>query len=459
MGSVAMDDIREIVTRASREAGYADLYLQTGASHSTLFEDGRMDTVSSSESDGLGARVIKGLNTVYSHRAGTSARSAALALREAVSNAGLGLAVPDADDAAPLLEADAKAPSPDVSFFKDLDRKLRSDCRYVSQVTFRFRVSSKSVLIVRGDGTLAADRRDYTTFAAHVVLEKDGALETGYEARSLMTGPGSFWNDADAGDIARNALRRGLLMLDAVPCPAGHMTVLMDGSSGGTMIQEACGHGLEADIVQKDFSAFRDRIGEQVASPLVTIIDDATQAGMYGAFKFDDEGTPAESTILIKDGILMRYMTDILSARIGGLPLSGNGRRESYQHQPMPRMSNTFVAAGTSCFEEMIGGVGRGLLVKKMGGGEVNPTSGDFVFYVSEGYMIENGKAGRAVKGATLIGNGPEALKNIAAVGTNLVMDPGTCGKSGQSVPVTDGQPTILISNLTVGGSDTGDDS
>jgi TldD protein len=390
---------------------------------------------------------------------GTTAASAAEALRDALGDSGIDAGRPLGGSWETLLGAGVKAASPDVVFFRDLDRKLRSECRFVRQVTLRLRTSVKSVLIVKGDGSLAADRREYTTFAAHIVLEKDGALETGYEVRSLLSGLDGFWVGGDAEGIAREALGRGLLMLDAVPCPAGNMMVLMDGAAGGTMIHEACGHGLEADIVQKDFSSFRGRMGEQVASPLVTLIDDATVPGGYGSFKFDDEGTPAQKTVLIADGVLKCYMTDVISARRGGFPLTGNGRRESYQCQPMPRMSNTFVAPGGSDSQEMLDGIGKGLLVKKMGGGEVNPTAGDFVFYVSEGYLIENGKAGRAVKGATLTGNGPDALKNIVGVGRNLVLDPGTCGKSAQSVPVTDGQPTILISNLTVGGSDTGDDS
>ena len=246
-------------------------------------------------------------------------------------------------------------------------------------------------------------------------------------------------------------------MLDAKPCPAGNMMVLMDGSAGGTMIHEACGHGLEADIIQKDFSVYRDRIGELVASPLVTIVDDATLPGRYGSYRFDDEGTPAGRTVLVEDGVLKNYLTDILSARVGRLPLSGNGRRESYQYQPIPRMSNTFITPGKTERGEMLDRVKRGLLVSKMGGGEVNPTSGDFVFYVSEGYLIENGKVGSAVKGATLTGNGPDALRKIVAVGRELYLDHGTCGKSGQGVPVTDGQPTLLIEDLTVGGCDTDD--
>jgi TldD protein len=272
-----------------------------------------------------------------------------------------------------------------------------------------------------------------------------------------------FWSDSfgeggcSAGEIAMRALSRGILMLDAVPCPAGTMTVLLAGSAGGTMIHEACGHGLEADIIQKDFSVYRDRMGELVASPLVTIVDDATMPGRYGSYKYDDEGTPAQRTVLVRDGVLESYMSDILSARLGGLPVTGNGRRESYIHPPLPRMSNTFITAGESGYEELLAGMDSGILVKKMGGGEVNPTSGDFVFYVSEGYLVGGGRAGAAVKGATLTGNGPEALKNIVGVGRELVLDPGTCGKSGQGVPVTDGQPTLLIRDLTVGGSDTGD--
>jgi TldD protein len=459
MKSVVIDKIREIVSDASRKVDYADVYIQSGVSHSVLFEDGKMDTLSSSLGDGLGARVIADENTTYAHTIGTTAASASRAIFEVFSNSGADIAQPGIEGREPLLELDSRIPALDAGFFHDLDKKLRSQCGCLRQVTFRYRASLKSVLIVKGDGSLAEDDREYVSFAVHVVLEKDGSLETGYEVRSSLSGVGDFWSGADGGAdaIAQKALERGLLMLDASPCPAGNMMVLMDGCAGGTMIHEACGHGLEADIIQKDFSAFRDKIGEMVASPLVTLVDDATLPRKFGSFAFDDEGTPAQRTVLIENGVLKSYMTDVLSARKGGLPLTGNGRRESYQHQPVPRMSNTFITPGTSGFDEMLASVSNGLLVKKMGGGEVNPTSGDFVFYVSEGYLIEKGKVGCAVKGATLTGNGPEALKNIIAVGADLVLEPGVCGKAGQGVPVTDGQPALLISNLTVGGSDTGD--
>ena len=222
------------------------------------------------------------------------------------------------------------------------------------------------------------------------------------------------------------------------------------------MIHEACGHGLEADIIQKDYSVYRDRLGEKVASPLVTLVDDATIPGAYGSYGVDDEGTPARRNILIDRGILRSYLTDVQSAQKGGIPLSGNGRRGSYRNLPIPRMSNTFLLPGEERLETILERAGSGLLVTKMGGGQVNPTSGDFVFQVTEAFLIEQGKVGRPVRGATLIGNGPEALRQIEAVGNDLHFEPGMCGKDGQSVPVTDGQPSLLIRSLLVGGCEIG---
>ncbi len=448
---------------SAKKADYADLYMQSGTSHTVLFEDGKMDTVSSSTGDGTGVRLLRGENTIYAYNIGTRISSVIGALEEAASLSGIDASPPDGGGEASLLEPSgpiARGSSLDAAFFHDLDRSLRSECSLLQQATFRFRTSLKAVLIVKGDGTVVRDDRVYTSFAVQVVVGRDGDLQTGYEARSLLATADDFWcgSSTDVAEkVARSALRRALLMLDAKPCPAGNMMVLMDGSAGGTMIHEACGHGLEADIIQKDFSVYRDRLGELVANPLVTIVDDATLPGRYGSYRYDDEGTPAQRTVLVENGVLKNYLTDILSARVGDLPLTGNGRRESYQHQPIPRMSNTFIAPGETERGEMLGRVKRGLLVKKMGGGEVNPTSGDFVFYVSEGYLVENGRIGPAVKGATLTGNGPEALRKIVAVGRELHLDQGTCGKSGQGVPVTDGQPTLLIEDLTVGGCDTND--
>jgi TldD protein len=453
-----LSDIRETIA-GIEGADYADLYAAKKVSHNVRYDDGRMDTLSSSRSEGLGVRLIMGDNSVFAHTGGTKFSDVFGAVSKAADMADL--ASPKRiRDGEMMTGVDLPLPSLDVSFMGELDRRLRSECKYLKQVAFSFSTSKKAVLIVRGDGGISRDEHVYTTFRAFLVLEKDGCMETGFEARSLTCGADVFWASPDGEEpatpegVARAAMERGLKLLDAVPCPAGRMTVLLDGASGGAMIHEACGHGLEADIVYKDYSTFRDKIGRQVACPNVTIVDDATLPGRWGSYACDDEGAPAARTVLVENGVLKRYMTDILSAKIWDLPRTGNGRRQSYGDLPIPRMSNTFVAPGDRCFDDLLYGMGDGFLVRKMGGGEVNPTSGDFVFQVTEGYMVRDGKIGPIVKGATLEGNGPEALLNIEAVGSDLKLDPGTCGKSGQGVPVTDGQPSLLIKNLTVGGSD-----
>ena len=447
--------ISEIIS-GIRGSEYADLYASKAVSHSVRYDDRRMDTLSSSRGGGLGIRLIIDGNSAYAHTMGTKMSDAGAAARQAADMSGL--AIPDIkgdDDLMP--EIDLSLPALDAGFLSGLDRTIRADCKYVKQVTFGFSTSRRAILIVKGDGSLSRDERVYTTFRVFIVLEKDGAVETGYESRSMTCGVDAFWGSdgVTPESVAMAALSRGLILLDARPCPAGTMTVLLDGTSGGAMIHEACGHGLEADIVEKDYSAFRDKIGEPVANPIITIIDDATLPDEWGSYAFDDEGTPGARNVLVENGVLKMYMTDILSARRGDLPITGNGRRQSCGDLPLPRMSNTFVAPGETSFAEMLDSMESGLLVKKMGGGEVNPTSGDYVFQVTEGYLVERGKIGPAVKGATLAGNGPETLWNIEAVGTELSLDSGYCGKGGQGVPVTDGQPSLLIKNLIVGGPET----
>jgi TldD protein len=455
---MSLSDIRETIAGIGG-ADYADLYAAKKVSHNVRYDDGRTDTLSSSRSEGLGVRLIVGDNSVYAHTGGTKFSDAFVAMSKAADMADI--AVPKrGGDGEMMSDIELSLPSLDVSFMGELDRRLRSECKYLKQAAFSLSTSKRAVLIVRGDGAVSRDEHVYTTFRVSLVLEKDGSVETGFEARSLTCGAEDFWASPDGKEpatpegVARAALERGLKLLDAVPCPAGRMTVLLDGASGGAMIHEACGHGLEADIVYKDYSTFRDKIGEQVACPNVTIVDDATLPGRWGSYSFDDEGTPAARNVLVENGVLKKYMTDILSAKMWDLPRTGNGRRQSYGDLPIPRMSNTFVVPGDSCFDDMLSGLENGFLVRKMGGGEVNPTSGDFVFQVTEGYIVRDGKIGPIVKGATLEGNGPEALRNIAAVGRELKLDPGTCGKSGQGVPVTDGQPSLLIKDLIIGGSD-----
>lgn len=452
-----MEELGAAVAELARHTGHADIYVSRGSAHNVLFDDGRIDTISSIESGGAGARAILSGNTIYANENGSGADSAVRALRNAAAAADVHLALPKASPDILLAGERPPLPSLDSSFMHDLDRSVRAACRWVRQVTFRLSSSVRNVVIVRADGTSVSEMRRYSSFSCGVVLERDGESETGSESRSLRVGIDDFWSwgtPSDPTSVAMSALERAIRSLEARPCPAGVMTVMLDGSAGGTMIHEACGHSLEADIVQKDFSVFSDMIGKRVASPEVTMIDDPTIEGMYGSYAIDDEGTPASRTVLIEDGILKSYMTDVLSAQMGDLPLTGNGRRENWSCAPVPRMSNTFVAPGRGRRDEMLASIKEGLLVKKMGGGEVDPTSGKFVFFVSEGYLIRDGRQTEAVKGATLTGSGRDALMNIIAVGDELVLDPGVCGKSGQSVPVTDGQPSLVIKDMVVGGRD-----
>jgi len=435
-------------------ADYADIFIQAGTGHSVHYEDKRIEELSSSNTDGSGTRIIIGDKTYYSHAPGTSCRSIGRTIAQS-SESALGRKISFAD--APtesILAFETHITPPSVDFLHLLDSNIRKQSAFVRQAAFRYSVSQRRILIIKPDGTYAQDERNYCSFTAQVIAEKNGILQTGYERRCMAAANSDFWSGSDPEKIAQAALERALLMLGAKPCPAGKMNVLLAGEAGGTIIHEACGHGLEADIVDKDYSVYRGKIGEKVADSMITMADDPTIPCLYGSYKFDDEGTPARRNILIENGVLKSYMTDILSAKTAGLPLTGNGRRESYRNIPVPRMSNTFLLPGKSDFESMIEQAGDGLLVRKMGGGEVNPTTGDFVFYVSEAYMIKNGKISYPVRGATLTGNGPQALQNIVALGSNLIMDPGVCGKSGQGVPVTDGQPSMLIKGLTVGGSE-----
>lgn len=435
-------------------AQYADIYIQSGEGHSVHFEDGKVDEISSSTSDGSGSRIIVNGKTFYAHAPGVSAASVASAFSRCAKMAGCEAPETSAPEAFISEEKETPLKQPDVSFLSEIDAAIKKESSYIRQSSYRYTLSQRKIAVIKPDGNVAHDERCYVSFVAQVIAERGGVVQTGAERRCMTLSPELFWNGTSPLEIARTALRRALLMLEARPCPAGKMPVLMAGEAGGTIVHEACGHGLEADIVEKDYSTYRGKIGEKVAHESVTMIDEPLTDGLYGSFRFDDEGTPAQRTVLIENGVLKNYLTDVLSSQLYELPLTGNGRRESYRCIPVPRMSNTYLLPGRDDLETMLARTENGLFVKKMGGGEVDPTSGDFVFYVSEGYLIEKGKIGAPVRGAILTGNGPEALRSISALGDNLIMDPGICGKSGQSVPVTDGQPSMLIEGLTVGGSE-----
>ena len=314
------------------------------------------------------------------------------------------------------------------------------------------------MMVAVSDGTLAADVRPLIRFNVNVLVEQNGRREQGNAGGGGRSEYAYFVEEERALEYAREAVRQALVNLEAVAAPAGAMPVVLGPGWPGILLHEAIGHGLEGDFNRKGTSAFSGRIGQQVASPLCTVVDDGTLSGRRGSLNVDDEGVRTQRTVLIEKGILKGYMQDRLNAGLMGVAPTGNGRRESYAHLPLPRMTNTYMLTGESDPQEIIGSVNRGLYAVNFGGGQVDITSGKFVFTASEAYLIENGKVTRPVKGATLIGNGPDVLKRVSMIGGDLQLDTGvgTCGKDGQSVPVGVGQPTLLIDELTVGGTGAG---
>lgn len=451
-----LGDVLKTVVRSG--ADFADLYFEIAASHSYSFENGVLEEISSSSSEGVGARILRGETTSLAYAPGLDLETGFACLRDAAENGDISLQslrLPSIR----VMDRELPFSPPEYAFFHDLDKRLKASSMWIRQISMNLDTAFKRFSVFNSDGALAGDRRLYTIFSVEVVVEKGGVLQTGYESEAFSVDSKEFFKRTSPLKIAEAALSRALLMLDAPQCPAGTMPVLISGEAGGTMIHEACGHGFEADIIQKDFSVYRDKIGKQAASPLITLVDDGGIPGYLGSGVCDDEGTPCVRNVLIEKGVVRKYISDIASSRRGSLPLTGNGRRSSYRSVPQPRMTNTYIEPGDSSPEEMLRSVGRGLLVKKMGGGEVNPTSGDFVFHVTEGYLVEDGRVLHPVRGAVLTGNGPDVLMNIEAVGNDLHFLPGMCGKSGQNVPVTDGQPSLLIGNLTVGGAQTYDEA
>lgn len=438
---------------------FFDFYFEASSGHNAHYEDGRIEEVSSSLSEGVGARLIYGDISSYSYAPSVSLATAVECLSDAADSAGITLKKNNIIlkyGTNKIIMQQEKLNAPDYSNMYKTDNYIRDHSDLVTQVSMRQDCSRKHILILKDNGEIVEDTRFYSNFIVQVIVQKNGQIQTGLESIAHSLPLAEFLKQFDPIQAADRALKRALLMIDAPECPAGEMPIILSGEAGGTMIHEACGHGLEADIIQKDFSVYRDKIGEKVASEHVTLIDDGTLPGYFGSLNVDDEGTTTKRNILIENGILKSFLTDHFTARKGNLPLSGNARRSSYRNIPIPRMTNTFVLPGKSSAKTMISKITKGLLVRKMGGGEVNPTSGDFVFQVTEGYLIEDGKIVTPVRGAILTGNGPQVLQDIIEVGNDLSFMPGICGKSGQSVPVTDGQPTLFIKNIIVGGKETG---
>lgn len=342
-----------------------------------------------------------------------------------------------------------------VELLQRIDRATRALDPRIKQVTVSLAGVWDRILVAAHDGSLSADIRPLVRFNVSVIVEQNGRRERGGHGGGGRTDYRYFMEEDRAMGYAREALRQALVNLEAIPAPAGTLPVVMGAGWSGVLLHEAVGHGLEGDFNRKGSSAYSGKVGEKVASSLCTIVDDGTLAGRRGSLSVDDEGTPTQCTMLIENGVLKGYMQDKLNARLMGVAATGNGRRESYAHLPMPRMTNTYMLAGESEPEEIIRSVKKGIYCANLGGGQVDITSGKFVFSTSEAYLIEDGKITAPVKGATLIGNGPEAMSRVSMVGNDLALDSGvgTCGKDGQSVPVGVGQPTLKIDAITVGGT------
>ena len=442
---------------------YADLYFQYSRSESWSLEDGAVKSGSRSIDQGVGVRAVSGEKTGFAYSdefhlaALTQAADAARAIARSGGKTGQSLSWQKSEGTALYAPADPLASLPDdtkVALLHQVEAEARRQDPRVSQVTASLAAVHDVVLIARYDGFLAADIRPLVRLNVHVIVESNGRREQGSAGGGGRFGYGWLQADDCALRFARDAVRQALVNLEAVDSPAGTMTVVLGPGWPGILLHEAIGHGLEGDFNRKKTSAFSGRLGEKVATAECTVVDDGTMVDRRGSLTVDDEGTPSQNTVLIENGVLKGYMQDILNARLMGVAPTGNGRRESYAHLPMPRMTNTYMLAGNTDPEEIIRSVQQGLYAVNFGGGQVDITSGKFVFSASEAYRIENGKVTAPVKNATLIGNGPDVLTRVTMVGSDLELDSGvgTCGKEGQNVPVGVGQPTLRIDGLTVGG-------
>jgi len=452
---------RALDVALARGGEFAEVFVEDKRSSSGRFDDGRIEELGSGRTRGAGIRVVVGEATGFAHTADlTNAGLAAAAEAAAAAARGGG-----AGTRVVALERRETSPQPvaerpeevdkatKVDLLRRADEVARSSGDSIKQVSASYGDSRRRILVANSDGLLAADDQTRTMFVVGVVATGDGGMQTGRRSVGHTMGFELF-DRYQVEDLARDAARQALTKLSARPAPSGALPVVIGPGGGGVLFHEACGHGLEADHIQKDVSVFAGRVGEQVASPLVTIVDDATMGNEWGTFAIDDEGTPAQRNVLIEDGVLTDYLWDGLRARKAGRPLSGNGRRQSYQHLPMVRMTNTYLANGESDPADILADTPHGVYIAHLGGGQVNTATGDFVFGMTEAYLIEDGRITEPLREGNLIGNGPRVLELIDAVGDDFAMGPpGTCGKDGQGVPVGDGVPTLRVTELTIGGT------
>ncbi len=441
---------------------FAEIYAEDKRSTSAGLDDGRVEQVTSGRDRGAGIRVVAGETTGFAHTSDLTERGLRAAAEAAAAAASQGdggtrtvsLTHQSHDRRNDIAQyPDDVAKVDKVDLLRRVDDAARSAGASIVQVSAGYGDSRKRVLIANSDGLLVDDEVVRCLLRVSAVADGDTGMQTGYQSMGHTIGFEVF-NDVDVEELARDAARQAITKLDARPAPSGTMPVVIKQGTGGILFHEACGHGLEADLVGKGASVYRGKRGELVASPLVTVVDDGTMAGEWGTLTVDDEGHQTQRNVLIENGVLSDYMWDFLRARKEGRTPSGNGRRQSYMHLPMVRMTNTFVLAGDDDPGEIVRATDHGVYVAKLGGGQVNTASGDFVFGMVEAYLIENGEITEPLREGNLIGNGPQALRDVDRLGNDFAMGgPGTCGKDGQGVPVGTGQPTLRVKALTIGGT------
>lgn len=456
--------VNMVLRRALRDGGdFAEVYFEVSRRDVLAFEDGKLEKVTTGRDMGVGVRLLRGDTLAYAFTDDVSegALMEVAATVAAVGRAGGQAVVVDLRHRSrkgihrSMIPPDSVEKAAKAEFVRRADGAARKVDPHIRQVQVAYSDVSKKVVIANSEGLFAEDERSYVRLGVTAVAAKDGEIQIGSKKIGLLGGL-ELLRGNEPERVGEEAARQALTNLFAAPSPAGRFTVVMTNGWGGVLFHEACGHGLEADAVQKKASVFAGRIGERVASDVVTAFDDSTIVNGWGSFEVDDEGQSANKTLLIEKGILRGYMYDIVRARKENGRTTGNGRRGSYQFMPIPRMTNTYIAPGDVKPEEIIAATKYGFYAKDLRGGQVNPTTGDFVFTVSEGYMIRDGKIAEPVRGATLIGNGPAVLMKIDMVADDLEFGPGVCGKDGQGVPAACGQPTLRITELTVGGTSHG---
>ena len=460
---IDQDTLTRVLGAATRTgADFAEVFVEDKRSTSAGLDDGRIEQVTSGRDRGAGIRVVKGDTTGFAHTADLSEaglRAAAEAAAAAASQGGGGVRTVALSRVAPT-QVNTVEQYPDsipkaakVDLLRRIDDAARSAGASIVQVSAGYGDSRRRILVANTDGVLAEDEQVRALVRMSVVASADTGMQTGFQSAGQTVGFEMF-DAVDVEALARDAARMALTKLKARPAPSGALPVVIKQGSGGVLFHEACGHGLEADLVSKGASVYRGRTGELVASPLVTLVDDGTMSREWGAIGIDDEGHPSQYNVLIENGVLTDFMWDYLRARKEGRAQTGNGRRQSYMHLPMVRMTNTYVLNGTEEPDDIVRATDHGVYIAQLGGGSVNTATGDFVFGMTEAYLIEHGEITEPLREGNLIGNGPQVLRDIDLLGNDFAMgNPGTCGKDGQGVPVGDGQPTLRVTSMTIGGT------